>query len=57
MCPFGPDWCGNGEPCPLHDQLVELDGNLMSFLERTSLAVFEIGSQAEAGSGDSACYI
>ncbi len=55
MCPFGPDWCGNGEPCPLHDQLLELDDQLMRFLERTSLAVFEEGALTRAADG--ACYI
>ena len=24
VCPFGPGWCGHGEPCPLHDALVEV---------------------------------
>ena len=52
-CPFGPDWCGNKEPCPLHYQLVELDDQLMGFLERTSLAVVV----EEQDSKDSACYI
>ena len=23
-CPFGPGWCGIGEPCPMHDDLVKL---------------------------------
>jgi Rrf2 family protein len=21
LCPYGPDWCGNQTPCPLHDSL------------------------------------
>ena len=40
-CPFGPDWCGNREPCPLHDTLLKFDDQLMDFLEQTNLAVFE----------------
>lgn len=24
QCPFGPGWCGVGEPCPLHDDLLAL---------------------------------
>lgn len=24
VCPFGPGWCGHGEPCPLHDALIEV---------------------------------
>lgn len=40
MCPFGPNWCGHGAPCPVHDELMQLDDALNDFLETTSLAVF-----------------
>lgn len=40
QCPFGPGWCGHGAPCPLHDQLVELDTQMSDFLETTTLDVF-----------------
>ncbi len=40
QCPFGPGWCGNGAPCPLHDQLAALDEQMCDFLENTNLAVF-----------------
>jgi len=40
-CPFGPGWCGNNEPCPIHDQLMELDKQVESFLETTTLERFE----------------
>lgn len=43
QCPFGPGWCGNGDPCPLHDQLVELDTRMGDFLETTTLDVFTKG--------------
>lgn len=39
-CPFGPHWCGNEDPCPLHDQLVALDAQLNQFLSNNSLAIF-----------------
>ena len=39
-CPFGPHWCGNEEPCPLHDQLISLRDVGQRFLEETTLAVF-----------------
>jgi len=40
VCPFGHGWCGNGDPCPLHETIAGmLDGNL-AFLEKTNLAVF-----------------
>lgn len=41
QCPFGPGWCGQGAPCPLHDQLVELDERMSKFVETTTLAVFK----------------
>ncbi len=40
QCPFGPGWCGNGDPCPLHDKLVELDEQMSDFLLSTTLDVF-----------------
>lgn len=40
QCPFGPDWCGNNDPCPLHDDLYEMDQRLTHFLENTRLDVF-----------------
>lgn len=39
-CPFGPGWCGSGNPCPLHDDFLELEENGRRFLEETTLAVF-----------------
>lgn len=40
-CPFGPGWCGTGNPCPLHDDFVALEEQSTKFLEETTLAVFE----------------
>ena len=40
-CPFGPHWCGNEDPCPLHDQLISLSEVGRRFLEETTLAVFK----------------
>ena len=39
-CPFGAGWCGNNEPCPIHDQLVELDRQTEQFLTTTTLERF-----------------
>jgi Rrf2 family iron-sulfur cluster assembly transcriptional regulator len=39
-CPFGPGWCGKGEPCPLHDDFVKLEEKVREFLEGTSFAAF-----------------
>lgn len=44
-CPFGPDWCGNQDPCPMHDELVQIDNRLTEFLEKTTLAVFRENPQ------------
>jgi Rrf2 family transcriptional regulator, iron-sulfur cluster assembly transcription factor len=40
MCPFGPNWCGHGAPCPMHDTLVRQDAEWMSYLRDTKLSVF-----------------
>lgn len=39
-CPFGPHWCGNHEPCPLHDEMVRLTEESRDFLSRTRLDIF-----------------
>lgn len=39
-CPFGPDWCGKGEPCPLHDTILEMIESNRRFMETTTLAIF-----------------
>lgn len=40
MCPFGPGWCGKGEPCPLHDELFSMNEQWETFMRKTTLAVF-----------------
>lgn len=37
-CPFGPTWCGTGNPCPLHNQLLDLQARVRNFLESNTLA-------------------
>jgi Rrf2 family protein len=39
-CPFGPGWCGKGEPCPLHDTILEMIESNRRFMETTTLAIF-----------------
>lgn len=39
-CPFGPGWCGTGNPCPLHHDFLRLEANGRKFLDETTLAVF-----------------
>lgn len=40
QCPFGPEWCGNGPQCPLHDSILELRDHIDSYLKGTTLDVF-----------------
>ena len=40
ICPFGHGWCGNGDPCPIHDTLEGMEQNNRRFLEETRLSVF-----------------
>ncbi|MDQ8202408.1 Rrf2 family transcriptional regulator [Pelagicoccus sp. SDUM812003] len=39
-CPFGKNSCDSAAPCPLHQRLVELDQQLIDFLQESSLDVF-----------------
>ncbi|MEI6654483.1 MAG: Rrf2 family transcriptional regulator [Verrucomicrobiota bacterium] len=39
-CPFGAGWCGNQEPCPLHDTITSMTERNRRFLEQTRLSVF-----------------
>jgi Rrf2 family protein len=42
-CPYGPDYCGHGPNCPLHDQVVSMRDSLQSFLDTTTLEGFCVG--------------
>jgi len=41
LCPFGHNWCGVGNPCPLHDEIAKLIESNRRFMEGTSLSVFD----------------
>lgn len=43
MCPFGPHWCGNNAPCPLHDRLMEMHQQTLDQLAAESFAQFQVG--------------
>jgi Rrf2 family protein len=47
-CPFGPGFCGSGDPCPLHHDFLKLEENGRRFLEKTTLAVF-VRKPAQSG--------
>ena len=40
VCPFGEGWCGNGEPCPLHNKIHAIIGHHERYIQRTRLSVF-----------------
>lgn len=40
-CPFGGGICGQGEPCPLHAELVDVQNAVDHFLHETTLERFE----------------
>ena len=40
-CPYGPGWCGNGDPCPLHHNIHELTIVNRRFMEETRFSVFQ----------------
>lgn len=40
LCPFGHNWCGVKDPCPMHDTIMKMVERNRKFLETTSLSVF-----------------
>lgn len=40
LCPFGPGWCGYGDPCPLHDKISTLLDDHSKFMRENTLAEF-----------------
>lgn len=40
MCPFGPDWCGKRNPCPLHDEILKLGETMDRFLRENDFGMF-----------------
>lgn len=40
LCPFGDGWCGNGDPCPLHDSIRGMIESNQRFMRETTLAIF-----------------
>ncbi len=50
ICPFGHNWCGNREPCPLHDTIVRMIEKNQRFLEDTRMSVFSLKKNKKARS-------
>ena len=39
-CPFGDGWCGNHDPCPMHDDISEMTEKMTEFLKKNHFGVF-----------------
>lgn len=39
-CPFGPGYCGTGEPCPLHNMLVGISDSAATQLKKANFGAF-----------------
>ena len=40
MCPFGPEWCGHGAPCAMHDAISKISDEVGAFLRGQDLGPF-----------------
>lgn len=40
MCPFGPNWCGRGPHCPLHDTFLEMHQKGLDGLQQETFGQF-----------------
>ncbi len=40
MCPFGPNWCGVGPSCPLHDTFVDMHQKALDRLDSETFQQF-----------------
>ncbi len=40
MCPFGPNWCGSGPPCPMHEAIARVSHDVERFLQNQNLGPF-----------------
>lgn len=47
VCPYGKGYCGNGEKCPLHDQIEFLNETMNTFLNTTTMASFSESKKPE----------
>src|SRR5690606_7011516 len=46
-CPFGGGICGRGDPCPLHDRLVDIQASMNTLLHDTTFEVFRKAYQED----------
>ena len=50
-CPLGPDWCGTGPRCPVHDEIADLRESGDRLLQETNFAGF-VGTDFTKTPGD-----
>lgn len=41
-CPFGPNWCGIHDPCPIHDKLLQIDAVIEQYFHETTFDEFQV---------------
>ncbi|MGI6454119.1 MAG: RrF2 family transcriptional regulator [bacterium] len=54
-CPFGRDYCGNQDPCPLHHQIEKIQESIESFLKNTHFDIFQ--SKGKKSKEKNACRV
>ncbi|MCB9845815.1 MAG: Rrf2 family transcriptional regulator [Phycisphaeraceae bacterium] len=47
VCPFGGGYCGVGQPCVLHDKLVQVRSTINDILTKTTFEDFRVAYQEE----------
>lgn len=40
QCPFGEGWCGNNDPCPMHDEIIKMTEDMEHFLKSSNFGAF-----------------
>ena len=40
QCPFGEGWCGNHDPCPMHDDIIAMTEDMHDFLKKNHFGTF-----------------
>ncbi len=43
MCPFGPNWCGVGPNCPLHETFMDMHKSSLDRLDHETFQQFLVG--------------
>lgn len=41
FCPFGPGWCAEHTPCPVHDEIEALHASVVRFLKDSHFGILE----------------